>query len=73
MDDEARVELVRQLFAQMTCKLEDAAALAVQGQNPTAENGIQLAEEISALARDASTIAEAAAELLRLNPQGQPR
>lgn len=70
MDDDARAELVRQLFAEITCKLEDAAGWAVEGQNPSSGNVIQLAEEISTLARSASTIAEAAAELLRLSPQG---
>lgn len=66
MDDDVRDDLVRRLFAQMTCRLEDAAELAVKGQGPFAENLIELADQITRLAESTATIAQTTAELLRL-------
>lgn len=67
MDNASRDDLVRGLFAQMTCKLEDAAELAAQGQDPAAENRIELADQIVRLAEATVIIAQATAELLRLS------
>lgn len=69
MDDNARDDLVRRLFAQMTCTLEDAAGLAAKGQDPAAENLIELADQIVGLAETTVTIAQVTAELLRLSPE----
>lgn len=58
-----RIELVNHLFAAATEMLEDAAGVAVEGQSPRLQ-GSQLANHgvrLRALARDITTIAEAAA------------
>ena len=64
-DQEHRSEQIARIFALLTAKLEDAAALAVDGQEPQAEMQLRnLASQIANLASEAATIAGTMAVLL---------
>lgn len=67
MDREERADLVARLFVLMTCKLEDAAGDAVDGQGKGGEAAEQVAraDRIELIARDLGLLAEAAAAILR--------
>lgn len=63
MDDEERSELLGKLFSLMTAKLEDAAALAADGQGLARSSVAAAAEksqEIRSLAEEVGVLAEAA-------------
>jgi hypothetical protein len=62
--DEERARLVSRMFAQLTARLEDGAAIAADGQGPHETKALQrLANELIDIAQDALTVAEAIAEL----------
>lgn len=65
MDDEARRDLLRRLFAAMTAKLEDAAGDAAEGQGHSLAMiaFVALAHKIRAAAEEAALLAEAAAAI----------
>ena len=60
MDEDERRDLISRLFALMTSKLEDAAALAAEGQGTSgsAERLNPLADQIRAGAEEAALLAE---------------
>ena len=61
MDEDERRDLVSRLFSLMTAKLEDAAALAAEGQGTSgsSERLVALADQIRAGAEEAALLAEA--------------
>lgn len=65
MDQEDRLDLVRRIFALLTGRLEDAAALAGEGQaaSISSSRASGLAEKIRDECAGAAVIAEAAAAL----------
>lgn len=76
MDEEAdrehRSDRIARTFAVLTAKLEDAAALAVEGQGRHSEEELKkLAEQIAELAGEVATVAEALGALLA-SPPRQP-
>ena len=73
MDVEDRQELIGRLFTLMTAWLEDAAALAAEGQGTSKgdEERRKLAVAIHAGAEHVSIVSDAAAALLSLPPQSQ--
>ncbi|QTH21585.1 hypothetical protein HRJ34_25290 [Rhizorhabdus wittichii] len=70
MDEEERADLVARLFVLMTCKLEDAAGDAADGQGKGRQPREQIAraDRIELIARDIGLLAEAAAAILREQP-----
>lgn len=72
-DQEHRSEQIARTFALLTAKLEDAAALAVDGQAPAADEPLNsLALQIAELAGEAATIAGILAALLVAQPSSGP-
>lgn len=70
-DNEHRSEQIARTFALLTAKLEDAAALAVDGQGPQTDERLRdLALQIAELAGEAATIAGALAALLPPSTSG---
>ena len=64
-EQEHRSEQISRAFALLTAKLEDAAALAVEGQGPRADEAlVVLAAQIADFAGESATIAGALAGLL---------
>ena len=66
---DGRADLVSRLFAQLTSRFEDAAAIAAecQGSRP-GEELTEGAERLRDIAHDAATVAEAIVELLGISP-----
>jgi hypothetical protein len=73
MDDDERCDLVSRLFAVMTADLEDAAALAVDGQGTDVEQDhrLKLAASVHDVAQRTAVIADAAAAILERLPSSQ--
>lgn len=68
-DSEHRSEQISRTFALLTGKLEDAAALAVEGQGRGPEEKLMaLSAQIAQLSGEAATIAETLAVLLTTPP-----
>lgn len=64
MDDEERAELIRRLFYVMTARLEDALALATDGQARDTEADVpNLAGRVLGIAGEIAIVAEATAAL----------
>jgi hypothetical protein len=60
MDEDERRDLISRLFSLMTAKLEDAAALAAEGQGTSggSERLVSLANQVRAGAEEAALLAE---------------
>lgn len=70
MDEDERRDLISRLFALLTAKLEDAAALAAEGQgtSASAERLISLANQVRAGAEEAALLAEVSGMLPWTHP-----
>lgn len=68
-DREHRSDQIARTFALLTAKLEDAAALAVEGQGRHSEEEIEkLAQQLAELAGEVATVAGALGALLASPP-----
>lgn len=64
-DREHRSEQIARTFALLTAKLEDAAALAAEGQGPRTDDQLRtLTQQIAELSGEATTVAAAMACLI---------
>ena len=66
MDENERSELIRKLFYVLTARLEDAAAIAAEGQGPALGNELLVAHAncIHSVSREVAIIAQAVTMLL---------
>jgi predicted secreted protein len=66
MDEDDRLELVREIFAQLTMMFEDASKPALAGQSKTTSKDrlIELAEAVGEQARRADLLARAVPAIL---------
>ena len=66
MDNDDRQDLVRKLFALLTMKFEDDAAMAADGQGPRQDQSVQrdLASRLIGIASEVAVLAEAITAIL---------